>query len=219
MFYKKVKRLLDIVLSLIGLTILSPILLVVAIAIKLESKGPVIFQQERLGLNGKVFKIYKFRSMCVGAEKSGVYETKGDARVTKVGKFIRKTSIDEFPQFVNIIKGDMSIIGPRPTLTYHPWPIDEYTRVQKKRFDVRPGVTGWAQVNGRKGLPWNKRIEYDTEYVDNLSFGFDLKIFFRTIIKVLAMQDNVNVSETAKVATDNNQETEIAATKEESGAK
>jgi len=217
MIYKKIKRLLDIVLSLIGLTILSPILLIVAITIKLESKGPVIFQQERLGLNGKIFKIYKFRSMCVGAEKSGVYETKGDARVTRIGKFIRKTSIDEFPQFVNIIKGDMSIIGPRPTLTYHPWPLDEYTEVQKKRFKVRPGVTGWAQINGRKGLPWDERIEYDVEYVENLSFGFDLKIFFRTIIKVLAMQDNVNVSETAKVATDKKNETEVAATKEESG--
>ena len=200
--YIKVKRFLDFTLSLIGLIILSPILLITAIAIKLESKGPVIFQQERLGLNGKVFKIYKFRSMCVGAEKSGVYETKGDARVTKVGKFIRKTSIDEFPQFVNIIKGDMSIIGPRPTLTYHPWPLDEYTEVQKKRFAVRPGVTGWAQVNGRKDVPWDKRIEYDVEYVKNLSFMFDLKIFFKTIIKVLAMQDNVNIGETAKKATE-----------------
>ncbi|MCA1320229.1 sugar transferase [Bacillus tianshenii] len=216
MKYKKIKRLIDIVLSLIGLTILSPILLIVAIAIKLESKGPVIFQQERLGLDGKAFKIYKFRSMCEGAEKSGVYETKGDARVTKVGKFIRKTSIDEFPQFVNIIKGDMSIVGPRPTLTYHPWPIEEYTEFQKKRFNVRPGVTGWAQVNGRKEVPWNKRLEYDVEYVENLSFGFDLVIFFKTIIKVLAMRDNVNVGETAaKKATDKDQNSEVAATIEE----
>lgn len=216
MFYRKIKRLLDIVLSIIGLIILSPILLIVAIAIKFESKGSIIFKQERLGLNGKVFKIYKFRSMCVGAEKGGVYETKGDARVTKVGKFIRKTSIDELPQFVNIIKGDMSIIGPRPTLTYHPWPINEYTEEQKKRFDVRPGVTGWAQVNGRKELPWDKRIEYDVEYVENLSFGFDLKIFFKTIVKVLAMKDNVNVSETAKKSTESDQYSEVAATIEES---
>ncbi|TDL61512.1 sugar transferase [Rhodococcus qingshengii] len=215
MIYKKVKRLLDIVLSLIGLTILSPILLVVAISIKLESKGPVIFQQERIGLYGKVFKIYKFRSMCVGAEKSGVYETKGDARVTKIGKFIRKTSIDEFPQFVNIIKGDMSIIGPRPTLTYHPWPIEEYSEIQKKRFNVRPGVTGWAQVNGRKEVPWHQRIEYDVDYVENLSFGFDFKIFFKTILKVLAMKDNVNVGETARKATGKGQDSEVAATVEE----
>ncbi|WP_163538986.1 sugar transferase [Gracilibacillus sp. YIM 98692] len=215
MIYKKIKRLLDIVLSLIGLAIVSPILLIVAIAIKLESKGPIIFQQERFGLYGKVFKIYKFRSMCVGAEKSGVYETKGDVRVTKVGKFIRKTSIDEFPQFINIIKGDMSIIGPRPTLTYHPWPLDEYTEEQKKRFNVRPGVTGWAQVNGRKEVQWDKRIEYDVAYVENLSFVFDLKIFFKTILKVLAMKDNVNVSETGKKVAGKDHESELAETIEE----
>jgi len=197
MIYKYIKRLLDVVLSLIGLISLSPILLITAIAIKLESKGPVIFQQDRLGLNGKAFKIYKFRSMCVGAEKDGVYETKGDMRVTKVGRIIRKTSIDELPQFVNIIKGDMSIIGPRPTLTYHPWPLEEYTHEQRKRFNVRPGVTGWAQINGRKDVLWDKRIEYDVWYVDNLSIGLDLKIFIKTVIKVLTMQDNINVGETA----------------------
>lgn len=197
MIYKYIKRLLDVILSVIGLIILSPILLITAIAIKLESKGPVIFQQDRLGLNGQAFKIYKFRSMCVGAEKDGVYETKGDMRVTKVGRIIRKTSIDELPQFVNIIKGDMSIIGPRPTLTYHPWPIEKYTDEQRKRFNVRPGVTGWAQINGRKDVPWDKRIEYDVWYVDNLSIGLDLKIFIKTVIKVLTMQDNINVGETA----------------------
>jgi len=101
--------------------------------------------------------------MCVGAEKSGVYSNKGDARVTKIGKLIRATSIDEFPQFLNIIKGDMSIIGPRPTLTYHPWHYEEYTKEQKRRFDVRPGVTGWAQINGRKDVPWDRRIKYDVE--------------------------------------------------------
>lgn len=198
MIYRKIKRLLDIIISLFGLIILSPLLLIVAIAIKLESEGPVIFKQERLGLNGKVFKIYKFRSMCVGAEKGGVYETKGDVRVTKVGKFIRKTSIDEFPQFVNILKGDMSLIGPRPALTYHPWTYNEYTDEQKRMFHVRPGVTGWAQVNGRKEVEWPRRIELNVEYVDNLSVFLDLKIFFKTIIKVLTMQDNVNIGETAK---------------------
>lgn len=198
MVYVKVKRLIDIVLSVIGFTILLPLLLITAVVIKLESKGPVIFQQERLGLNGKVFKIYKFRSMCEGAEKEGVYSCKGDMRVTKVGKFIRATSIDEFPQLINILKGDMSIIGPRPTLTYHPWTFDEYTEEQKKRFSVRPGITGWAQVNGRKDVPWNKRLEYDVEYVENLSLKFDVKIFFRTFIKVLTMQNSVNVGETAE---------------------
>ena len=196
--YMKIKRLSDIIISLIGIVIFSPLLLITALAIKLESKGPIIFQQDRLGLNGKVFKIYKFYSMSVDAEKDGVYETKEDVRVTRVGKFIRKTSIDEFPQFVNIIKGEMSIIGPRPTLTYHPWQFDDYTEEQKKRFDVRPGVTGWAQINGRKDVPWNQRIKYDVEYIDNISFGFDLKIFFRTIIKVLTMQDNINVAKTVQ---------------------
>lgn len=198
MTYKRIKRLLDIMISLFGLMVLSPLLIIIAIVIKLDSKGPVIFQQDRLGLNGKVFRIYKFRSMYVGAEKDGVYETKGDRRVTRVGKFIRKTSIDEFPQFINILKGDMSIIGPRPTLIYHPWPFEEYNAEQRKRFLVRPGVTGWAQINGRKDVPWDRRIEYDVEYVENLSFWFDLKIFFRTIIKVLTMQDNVNIGETAR---------------------
>lgn len=195
--YLGIKRIIDILVSIVGLIVLSPILLITAILIKLESKGPVIFKQERLGKGGQVFKILKFRSMCVGAEKGGVYSNKGDARVTKIGKFIRATSIDEFPQFVNIIKGDMAIIGPRPTLTYHPWKLEEYTQEQRKRFNVRPGVTGWAQVNGRKEVEWNRRIQYDVEYVENLSFAFDLKIFFMTIYKVLAMKDNVNVGTTA----------------------
>lgn len=197
MIYKFFKRLFDITISMIGLIITSPILLITAIAIKLESSGPIIFKQERLGLNGKVFKIYKFRSMCVDAEKGGVYEKKGDLRVTKVGKFIRKTSIDELPQFVNILKGEMSLIGPRPALTYHPWTYNEYTEEQKRMFHVRPGVTGWAQVNGRKEVEWPRRIELNVEYVDKMSLYFDLMIFFKTIFKVLRMEDNFNVKETA----------------------
>lgn len=197
MIYKFFKRLFDITISMVGLIITSPILLITAIAIKLESPGPIIFKQERLGLNGKVFKIYKFRSMCQGAEKGGVYEKKGDPRVTKVGKFIRKTSIDELPQFVNILKGEMSLIGPRPALTYHPWPYNEYTEEQKRMFHVRPGVTGWAQVNGRKEVEWPRRIELNVEYVDKMSLYFDLMIFFKTIFKVLRMEDNLNVKETA----------------------
>lgn len=204
--YAKVKRIFDIAVSSAGLAVTSPLLLIAAAAIKLESKGPVIFKQDRLGLNGKVFTIYKFRSMCVDAEKGGVYEKKQDSRVTKVGKLIRKTSIDELPQFINIIKGDMAIIGPRPTLTYHPWPLEKYTEEQKKRFNVRPGVTGWAQVNGRKDVPWDKRIEYDTEYVNKLSLRFDLKIFFKTIFKVLTMSDNINVAETVTAGKNNSSE-------------
>lgn len=190
------KRIGDIFLSFIGLLLLSPFLLIISILIKIDSKGPVIFKQKRLGKNGKVFNIYKFRSMTVGAEKHGVYESKNDSRVTRVGKIIRKLSIDELPQFVNILKGDMSIIGPRPTLTYHPWKYDEYSDFQKQRFNLRPGVTGWAQVNGRKDVEWNKRIEYDVYYVNNVSLFFDIKILFKTIIKVVLMKDNVNKEQT-----------------------
>lgn len=196
--YLMIKRIIDVGLSCIGLIVLSPILLLTAIAIKIESKGPVIFKQERLGLNGKVFTIYKFRSMEVGAEKqgSGQYSFKDDPRVTKVGKFIRAASIDELPQFANILMGTMSIIGPRPTLTYHPWLLEEYTEEQKKRFAVRPGVTGWAQIHGRKDVQWEKRIEYDVWYVENLSFMLDVKIFIKTVINILTMKDNVNVGTT-----------------------
>lgn len=198
--YFGVKRFFDIILSLLGLIILSPILLITAIAIKVESKGPVIFKQERIGKGGKVFQIYKFRSMVVGAEKmgTGVYSKKGDSRVTKVGKFIRMTSIDELPQLVNIIKGEMSIIGPRPVLTYHPWKYEEYTEEQLKRFDVRPGITGWAQIHGRKQVEWEKRIKFDVEYVEKVNFIMDLKIFLITIYKVIFMKDNVNTSVTVK---------------------
>ncbi|HIR03208.1 MAG: sugar transferase [Acutalibacteraceae bacterium] len=197
--YEKIKRIFEVILSCIGLLVLSPLLLATAVAVKVESEGPVIFKQKRIGKDGKVFEIYKFRSMCVGAERtgSGVYSGKNDARVTKVGRVLRATSIDELPQFVNILKGEMSFIGPRPVLTYHPWPYEEYTDWQKKRFLVRPGVTGWAQVNGRKGLPWEQRIAYDVEYVEHMSFWFDLRIFFKTIGKVFTNADNVNVSQTA----------------------
>ena len=186
------KRFFDITVSLFGLVICSVIMLIVAIAIKLESKGPVIFKQDRVGKNGKVYPMYKFRSMCEGAEQmaEGVYCEKGDRRVTKVGKFIRATSIDELPQFINILKGDMSLIGPRPVLTYYPKKWEEYTKEELKRFDVRPGVTGWAAVHGRKTNTVKARFEYDNYYVDNLSFGLDFKIFFMTIKSVFTNEGN-----------------------------
>ncbi len=167
------KRFIDIVISVIGLVVASVIMLVVAILIKLESPGEVIFKQPRIGKNGKVFNIYKFRSMCKNAEKtgSGVYSDKNDSRVTKVGKFLRATSIDEIPQLVNILKGDMSL-------------------------DVRPGITGWAQVHGRKQVEWHQRIELNIWYVEHLSFLLDLKILFMTIFKVFTNADNENVGAT-----------------------
>ena len=174
---------------------------VIGIAIKLSSKGPILFKQDRLGRNGKVFKILKFRSMVVGAEAQGVYSDSKDKRVTKIGKFLRKTSLDELPQLFNMLKGDMSLIGPRPPLTYHPWPLEEYTEEQKKMFAVRPGLTGWAQVNGRKEVEWHKRIELNVWYVEHLSFGLDFKIFFKTIGKVFKNEGNENKGATVDTST------------------
>jgi exopolysaccharide biosynthesis polyprenyl glycosylphosphotransferase len=190
--YVFTKRFFDIVLSFLALIVTSPVMLIFAVLIKLTSKGPVIFKQERLGKNGKVFVMYKFRSMCVGAEKDGVYSDNNDVRVTKVGKIIRATSIDELPQLVNILKGDMSFVGPRPPLTYHPWPVEEYSEEQLRMFEVRPGITGWAQIHGRKDVEWNKRIQMNVWYVDHVSFPLDLKIFFTTIGKVFTNADNEN---------------------------
>lgn len=200
MYKNHIKRWLDIALSLIVIVFLWPVYLIAALAIRLESKGPAIFKQTRLGKDHKEFTLYKFRSMVVNAEHtgSGVYSGKNDARVTKVGKFIRATSIDELPQAVNILKGDMSFIGPRPPLTYHPWPIEEYSKEELRMFDVRPGITGWAQVNGRKNVEWHKRIKLSVWYVDHCSFLLDLKIFFKTIMQVLKNDDNENVGETVK---------------------
>lgn len=196
--YRNIKRVLDFCIALFVLAILFIPLLLVALAIKLDSKGPVIFKQERLGKNGVPFKIWKFRSMRVGAEKegTGVYSYKGDSRVTKVGKLIRATSIDELPQLVNIIKGDMAFIGPRPALTYHPWPYSQYTEHQKLMFNVLPGITGWAQVHGRKEVPWPERIELNVWYATHMSFMLDVKIFFITIFKVAMNANNENVRET-----------------------
>lgn len=192
------KRLFDIILSLIGLIICAIPMIIIAIAIKLDSPGPVLFKQKRLGYKGKVYEIWKFRSMCVGAEQtgSGVYSGKGDPRVTRVGNILRKTSLDEIPQFFNILAGKMSFVGPRPPLTYHPWPIEEYTDEQRRMFDVRPGITGWAQVNGRKEVEWHRRIELNVWYVDHVSLWLDLKIIWLTVWKVISNADNENTGAT-----------------------
>ena len=202
MYKRYIKRLFDIALAAIAFLVALIPMAIVALIIKLDSPGPVLFKQERIGKGGKVYKILKFRSMCVGAEKtgSGVYSGKDDARVTRVGKIIRATSIDELPQLVNVLKGEMSFIGPRPPLTYHPWPITEYTDEQFRMFEVRPGITGWAQVHGRKDVEWHKRIELNVWYVDNVSFWLDIKIFFMTIFKVLTNADNENIGATVVVA-------------------
>ncbi len=193
MYQNFVKRAIDVILSLVGLLIFAVPMVIIAVIIKLDSKGPVFFKQERIGYKGKTFLMIKFRSMCVGAEHtgSGVYSDKNDRRVTRIGNILRKTSLDEIPQFINTLKGDMSFIGPRPPLTYHPWPLSEYTTEQLRMFDVRPGITG-AQVNGRKGVEWNRRIELNVWYVDHVSFLLDLKILFLTVFKVFTNADNEN---------------------------
>ena len=195
-----IKRLLDLILSLFALILLSPLMLGTALVVKLSSKGPVIFKQQRLGRDGKAFNFYKFRSMVVNAEQTGtgVYSGKGDPRVTKVGRILRATSIDELPQLFNILKGDMALIGPRPPLTYHPWPIGEYTEFQRHMFDVRPGITGWAQTHGRKDVEWHRRIELNVWYVEHVSLWLDLRIFFLTFFKVFTNADNANIGETLK---------------------
>lgn len=192
------KRFLDILLAIIGIAIGLIPMIIIGLCVKLTSKGPILFKQDRIGKNGKVFKILKFRSMCVGAEKGGVYSDNKDKRVTKVGKVIRATSLDELPQFFNVLVGHMSFIGPRPPLTYHPWPYDEYTDRQRRMFEVRPGITGWAQTHGRKDVEWHKRIELNVWYVDHVSFWLDIKIVFMTVFKVLTNADNENKGATVQ---------------------
>ncbi len=196
--YKVFKRFCDIIISFIGLIVLSPLMLITAVAIKLNSKGPVLFKQTRLGKGAKEFQIYKFRSMCENAEHMGTgqYSFADDMRVTSVGKVIRATSIDELPQLINVLKGEMSLIGFRPPLTYHPWPIEDYTPEQLRMFEVRPGITGWAQVHGRKDVEWHERIRLNVWYVDNLSLLIDIKILFLTVFQVLKNEDNINSTET-----------------------
>lgn len=183
------KRLLDFTVSLAGLICLLPLFILVVVAIKLDDRGPVFFRQERVGLEGRPFLIFKFRTMIVNAEKvgAGVFVEKNDARITRVGKFLRHTSLDELPQLINIFRGDMSLVGPRPTLSYQ---VDKYDDRQRRRLEAKPGVTGWAQVNGRSALTWPERIELDLWYIDNWSLYLDLKILVKTF-RVVAERGNL----------------------------
>lgn len=183
--YKAVKRIFDIVLSFIGLALLSPILLVFAVLIKATSKGPAFFKQTRVGIHKSEFEMYKFRSMRTDTPKDTPTHLleNPDQYITGVGRFIRRTSIDELPQLINILKGDMSIIGPRPALPNQTDLLEERDRYGAN--DVRPGLTGWAQINGRDELPIDVKARYDGEYCRNVSFAFDVKCFFMTIGKVI----------------------------------
>lgn len=193
--YFVIKRVIDIVLAAIGLLVFSPIMLIVVIAIKLEDfKGPVLFSQERVGKLGEIFKMYKFRSMYVDAEQrlqelqhlneqtGPVFKIKDDPRITKVGKFIRKTSLDELPQLVNVLRGEMSIVGPRPAL---PREVKQYNAHQKQRLLVKPGITCIWQVSGRNNIGFDEWVELDLEYIKNQSLGLDIKLILQTIPALL----------------------------------
>lgn len=200
MYRNHIKRFLDILIGAGVLCLLWPVMGLMALAIYIEDPGPVLFRQRRLGLGGEEFTMLKFRTMKQNSEHtgSGVYSGKDDPRVLKTGRIFRAASMDELIQAVHLVSGKMSLIGPRPPLTYHPWPIGEYTEAQKHMFDVRPGITGWAQVNGRKGVEWNRRIELNCWYADHVSFALDVKIFFLTIFKVLRNEDNLNTEPTMR---------------------
>ena len=174
----------DVALAGLGLVLASPVLAAAALAVKFEDRGPVLFRQGRVGKEGVDFELFKLRSMVVDAERrgAGYAVDRGDARITRVGRFLRRTSIDELPQLWNVVRGDMSVIGPRPTLRYQ---VDRYTERQRRRLEVRPGLTGWAQIHGRATLPWDERIELDVWYVEHRSSLVDLKILLRTPLALL----------------------------------
>jgi lipopolysaccharide/colanic/teichoic acid biosynthesis glycosyltransferase len=172
-------RVLDVLLAGVLLVLASPFLGVAALAIRLESKGPVFYRQRRVGKDGRAFEMWKLRTMVPGAESlgAGIYVVEGDPRITRVGRVLRRFSLDELPNLVNVLKGDMAMVGPRPTVQEQ---VDRYTDRQRRRLEVRPGITGWAQINGRTSLPWPERIELDVWYVEHRSLRLDLRILART---------------------------------------
>jgi lipopolysaccharide/colanic/teichoic acid biosynthesis glycosyltransferase len=174
-----VSRALDLVLAALLLALAAPVLLVAAILIRLESGGPVLYRQRRVGLAGAPFELWKLRTMVAGAEAmgAGIWVLEGDTRITRSGRVLRRFSLDELPNLVNVLHGEMAIVGPRPTVQAQ---VDAYTDRQRRRLEVKPGITGWAQVNGRASLPWPERIELDVWYVENRSLLLDLRILLRT---------------------------------------
>jgi len=179
-----VRRTVDILVASVALVLAAPVLAVAMLAIRLESPGPVIYRQRRSGLDGAVFDVLKLRTMVQGAEHkgAGLAIDANDSRITHVGTFLRRTSLDELPNLLNVLRGDMTLIGPRPTL---PAQVDQYTPRQRGRLAIKPGITGWAQVNGRASLPWDERIELDLFYIEHRSLSIDLKILWRTVVIVL----------------------------------
>ncbi len=180
-------RISDILISALALVLLSPFLAIAAIAIKLGSRGPVFYRQRRIGRDGRPFEMLKLRTMVTGSDPVGVgtIVTRDDPRVTAAGRFLRRTSLDEVPNLVNVLRGEMAIVGPRPTI---PAQVNDYTPRQRRRHEVLPGITGWAQVQGRAGIPWEERIELDVWYVDHRSLTLDLRILFKTVWLVITAQ-------------------------------
>jgi len=181
LYSKYLKRPLDFILALFALIIFSPFLILIAVLVRIKLGSPVIFKQKRPGLNEKIFTLYKFRTMTDEKDEKGEL-LPDEIRLTKFGKFLRSTSLDELPELFNILKGDMSFVGPRPLLVQY---LPLYNEHQKRRHEVRPGLSGWAQVNGRNAISWEEKFDYDVEYVDHISFILDCKIIFMTIKKVL----------------------------------
>lgn len=190
--YIYIKNIFDYLLAITAITLLAPLFLVIGIAIKLDSNGPVFYLQERLGKNGAIFRIYKFRTMVDGAINigTGLSTYDGDPRITRLGNLLRKTSLDEIPQLINILLGEMSLIGPRPPVPYFPRKYEEYSEYQRDRFCLLPGITGYAQIKVRNRATWDERISFDIYYVNNISFCLDCYIFFRSICVVLN-QNNI----------------------------
>ena len=196
--YIKIKRVIDVILASVALILLSPLFAIIAIAIKIDSKGPVFFAHKRIGKNGKIIKLYKFRSMVINAEEliksftpeqmkeyKENYKLTNDPRITKVGKFLRKTSLDELPQLINIINGDLSIIGPRPVVADE---LEKYGVNKDKFLSVTPGLTGYWAANGRSNTTYEQRMEMELYYIDNLSLKMDIKVFFKTILSVVKIK-------------------------------
>ncbi len=212
-FNKFIKRAFDLIVCSIALIILLPVWLVIAVAIKLDSEGPVLFAQDRRTKDGRLFKMYKFRSMVVNAESmgAGLFNYENDPRVTKMGRFLRNTSLDELPQLWNVVKGDISLVGPRPCVSYELGDFDTLNKKYKKRFEVRGGITGLAQIKGRNENSWDEKVTYDNIYIDEFKkqgFLLDIKILFGTVAKVFKKQDiyeeksdeSMNDAEAAKFA-------------------
>jgi lipopolysaccharide/colanic/teichoic acid biosynthesis glycosyltransferase len=182
--HRPLTRALDLLIAGGLLVVTSPALLTAVVAIRLESRGPAFFKQRRVGKDGVPFELWKLRTMVPGAEEmgAGIYVVEGDPRITRVGRLLRRLSLDELPNLINVVKGDMSMVGPRPTIQEQ---VDRYTERQRRRLEVKPGITGWAQVNGRVSLPWPERIELDIWYVENRTLGLDVKIIARTVKMLL----------------------------------